>query len=286
MNASRTTLLSACTLVPVGLAAIAAASPSLLGGLFFLPQVGSDANSVENGFIQPADDALSGGGRDQSLQFGDNIFGTTRSDFLQGRLGTDILVGDNGDDVLMGGTEHFNPTNRDRAFGGAGRDVFLWAPGDGSDFFDGGPGFDTVVLGLAGEVVDGDVVFQVTTDQLAGDVFLDPVTNLPQIDVTNSPGFCNIVDDSDAGDAAAQLDALGLDNIVQFIIRAAADSFEAGEQDTDNGLRVSLHLRNVEAVVCATREGGAIEAFDLRTTPPTPIALEDILVDSVQAIVR
>ena len=113
-------------------------------------QIGADNNSIENPLVQPQDPALSGGGRDQTLQFGDVIFGSRRDDLQIGGLGTDILAGGRGDDVIIGGIEHFNPLNRDRAFGGLGNDIFIWKPGDGSDLWNGGPGLDVVVFGLIG----------------------------------------------------------------------------------------------------------------------------------------
>ena len=267
----------------LGLASSAWALTQTLPNLF----VGADSNSNLNPFVQPQDPALSGGGRDQSLQFGDVVFGSTGPDVLIGRLGVDVLVGSAGGDVLIGGTEHFNPLNRDRAFGGDGNDAFLWAPGDGSDFFDGGPGLDAVVFGLMGEVNDaGEVFFGVSNDQLAGNVFLDNITGLPSMNIINSPGFCQIIDDSSTPNAAAELDALNIDHLAQFVIRGLADSFEAGTQTEDNGLRVSLHLKDVEFVVCATREGGALEVLDLRTSPPTVVDRAAVPIPQLSAILR
>jgi len=51
-------------------------------------------------------------------------------------------------DLSTGGTEDFNPLNRDRAFGEDSDDVFMWAPGDGNDFFDGSQGNDVVIVGF------------------------------------------------------------------------------------------------------------------------------------------
>ena len=177
--------------------------------------------------------------------------------------------------MIIGGTEHFNPFNRDRAFGSGGNDAFLWSPGDGSDFFDGGEGVDALVLGLMGEIIDGQLQFVVSTDQQAGNVHIEPGTGLPLMDLTNSPGFCEVVDDSTSATSAAELDALDLDRIVRFFIRPVADAFEAGAQDNDNGLRVSLHLRDVEILVCTSRDGGTIEAFNLTVSPPQQIPLAE-----------
>lgn len=271
------------TLCLAGLAGSAIAAGIGVPNLF----LGADTNNFGNPFVQPQDPALSGGGRDQTQKFGDVMMGTPAADLLIGRLGTDVQFGGPSDDVLVGGTEHFNPENRDRSFGGAGDDTFLWSPGDGSDYFNGGPGSDVIVFGLMGELdANGDLVFKVTNDQQAGDVFINAITGLPRMDVTNSPGFCEIVDDSFSADAAAELDALGLDHLARFFIRAAADSFAAGDQSEDNGLRVTLHLVDVEYLVCATRDGGEIEAFDLTTQPPTPIRPGAIPIDAIGSIVQ
>ena len=199
------------------------------------------------------------------------LFGTKRDDIQIGRLGVDILIGDNGRDIQIGGLEHFTdgPNRSDRAFGGARQDIFLWKPGDGSDFFDGGRNDDAIVLGLVGEPgADGQPEFAVVNDGQAGVVFLDPHTGLPLVDVTNSPGFCPVIDARSRDGAAGQLTALGLDHLVQFVLRGVRDAFEAGGQNEDNGLRVTLHLKDVEYVVCASREGGVIEVIDLRQSPP------------------
>lgn len=246
---------------------------ALVGPLFPI-QIGADNNAVDNAFVQPQDPAESGGGRDQTQQFGDVMKGTRGDDLMIGRLGTDILFGANGNDVMVGGTEHFNPQNRDRAFGAKGDDVFLWAPGDGSDRFEGGPGLDTVIFGLIGETDEnGNVEFSVKNDGLAGDVFINPDTGLPLIDVTNSPGFCEIVDSSFSPEAADELAALGLDHLIRFLIRAEAQD---GSEDGDNGLRVTLHLRDVEYLVCTSENGGFVEAFDLRDAPATIVPLESL----------
>jgi hypothetical protein len=240
----------------------------LAGGLCLSPaaraelQIGADNNNAANPFVQPQDPALSGGGRDQSLQNGDILNGTPAADVQIGLLGIDLIHGGRGPDVQIGGPDPGAPNN-DRAFGGRGADVFLWQPGDGSDFFDGGLGADAVVFG---NIEIGDE---------PGVPFLDQDTGLPVIDVTNLGGFCEVIDGGDPDDAAA-LEELGLDHLVQFFARGPADSFEAGTQTTDNGLRVTLHLVGVEYAVCAVREGGAIEVFDLRVSPPAIISIDDI----------
>jgi Ca2+-binding RTX toxin-like protein len=242
--------------------------------------IGSDINDVSNALVQPQDPALAGNGIDQSLRAGDVLFGDlgpSLDDVLIGRIGVDVLLGGVGDDVLVGGTEHGHPENRDRAFGGPGNDVFLWAPGDGSDFFDGGDGIDTVALGLIGELENGQLVFRASGNQLAGDVFIDPATGRPLMSVTTSPGFCEVIDASTSASAASELAALDLTHLVRFFARNANAAFVAGTQSTDNGLRVTIHMRNVEVLVCASRAGGAIEAWNLTVSPPAPLPVASVL---------
>jgi hypothetical protein len=256
----------------------AAADPRLL--------IGADNNNPDNPLVQPADPAEAGGRRDQTLRFGDVLRGTKRDDLMIGRLGVDVLFGGRGADVMIGGPEHFFPVSSDRAFGDSGDDVFVWAPGDGSDLFDGGRGVDAVVLGLVGEVQDGVTVFDVEGDQRAGEVFVDPDTGLPQVAVFSSPGFCPVIDASSSVDSAEQLAALELDHLVQFVLRGRRDAFDAGDQDEDNGLRATLHLRDVEFLVCASRAGGIAEVLDLRDSPPTASSLEAVSSDRLRRHLR
>ncbi|GJL57011.1 MAG: hypothetical protein NPIRA02_41430 [Nitrospirales bacterium] len=242
----------------------------------------TDLNNKTNPTVQPQDPALSGDDRDQTLRSGDILRGTHKDDLIIGKLGPDILVGNYGNDVMIGGTEDFSPFNQDRAFGGHGRDIFMWAPGDGSDQFEGGKGADAVMFGLIGEIGDDqNITFAVdlpgTPDTGDSDpIFLSPKTNLPLMNASGSPGFCEIIDGSNADGGQAALDALNVDHLVKFFIRAAADTFESGAQNTDNGLRVTLHLKDVEVVVCTNREGGLIQAYDLTHVPAQPIDVDDI----------
>ena len=178
--------------------------------------------------------------------------------------------------MLIGGLEHFNPSNRDRAFGGWGSDIFIWKPGDGSDLFRGGHGQDAIVFGLTGENVDGHPAFEVVADQQAGELFIDETSGLPRVDVTNSPGFCEVVDENTSVEAAEELKALDLDHLVRFSIRGVRDAFEAGQQAEDNGLRVTLHLKDVEVLVCTNRDGGHIEILDLTSSPAHPVQLHEL----------
>ena len=101
--------------------------------------VGADNDVIGNGTIQPIP---SPPGADQSLKKSDQIEGGLGPDTLIGRLGSDVFKAGAGDDVIVGGTEGGQPApalpNSDIAYGEAGSDAFIWAPGDGSDAFVGG----------------------------------------------------------------------------------------------------------------------------------------------------
>ncbi len=279
----KTKLIKQTVVSIVAVSALAASSVSMAGKNHYRElntQIGADNNSFQNPIVQPQDPALTGGGRDQSLRFGDVLLGGYYDDLLIGGLGVDILAGNRGNDILIGGLEHFTENDsegrpigrQDRAFGGRGNDIFLWKPGDASDFFDGGKGTDVIAFGLVGENKDGDVAFEVVNDGKAGDVYINQQTYLPMIDVSNSPGFCEVIDKSTSPEARQELNKLGLDHLVRFVIRGVRNSFEAGVQTEDNGVRVTLHLNDVEVLICTNRDGGLIEVTDLTSKPPRLIA--------------
>jgi hypothetical protein len=99
--------------------------------------IGADDDNVDNGTIQPIPAPP-----DQSLKKTDLLNGGLGPDTIVGRLGSDVIRGGAGDDVMVGGTEGGQPApalpNSDIAYGDAGSDAFIWAPGDGSDAFVGG----------------------------------------------------------------------------------------------------------------------------------------------------
>lgn len=230
--------------------------------------VGKDQSQFRNPFIQPQDPAQSGGNRDQTLQYGDILVGTARSDIMIGGLGPDIIFGEGGDDLIIGGGEGSNPFSRDRIFAGEGDDIVVWSPGDGTDFLDFGRGADTLVIGILA-IQDGDTLsFPLNNSQRFVFPFLDNVTGLPLVDALNSTGFCEILDDSDSKETAEGLATLEVDQVIRFVIRDIRNDFERGVQIVDNGLRVSLHIKNLEFLVCANRNGKALEYIDLQTNPP------------------
>ena len=247
-----------------------------------VPTVGSDQNALF-GVDSNVSDFLaanrgSNGGGDQSLQAGDALIGTDESDLLIGAIGIDVLIGNGDDDVLIGGTEDFNPFNRDRGFGGDGDDVFIWAPGDGNDFFDGGEGSDVLMLGVIGELRDADgseagaPFFNVSPPTANGSqdfdgIFIDPSNGLPIVNVAGGPGFCSVVDGSTDSAEQDELNALGLDHLVRFTLRGPA----ADSSNPDTGLRIAMHILNTEFLVCGSETAGELVVLDLTTSPPTPV---------------
>jgi len=240
-----------------------------------------------------------GGSPNQSLRAGDVLQGGVADDVVIGGLGVDVLLGNKGDDILIGGTEDFNSSvdgdnlladNRDRAIGGEGDDTFIWTPGDGSDFFDGGEGTDVVVFGILGELrdasqnTDGAPFFAVNPPGSDGSqdfdgVFLDAANNTPIVSVSTSPGFCSVIDQALN---AAELELLDLDKLVRFSLRNLANGFDSGAQNEDDGLRVAVSLKNTEYLVCTKRDvtenGGTdnIEVIDLRGDIATLASVDDL----------
>ncbi len=272
----------------------------------YTPITGNDLNTRAHRLLadNPGGPA---GATNQSLRATDVLYGTPGDDLIIGGLGADVLVGGEGDDILIGGTEDFNASvdgdnrgadNRDRAFGGAGNDTFIWAPGDGSDFFDGGEGIDVVIFGVIGEQKNaagetaGAPFFAVNAAGTPGSndfdgIFVDAY-HQPTVKVSDSPGFCSLVD---RAAHASALEALGIDQIVRFSLRSIANQFDAGARTDDDGLRVSVSLKNTEFLVCTRRDmtsDGAlanVEVLDLRSGVPVAASLTD-LPAPVQALIR
>jgi hypothetical protein len=271
----------------------------------FAIQVGSDLNSKSNPLLS-LNSGGPGGSSNQSLRAGDILYGNENDDLLIGGLGVDVLFGEAGDDILIGGTEDFNSSvdgdelgsdNRDRAFGQEGNDLFVWTPGDGSDFFDGGEGIDVVVFGIVGELRDakglslGAPFFNVNPGGEGSKDFDGIYTDengQPKIRVSNTPGYCSFVDTQVYADELAELE---LDQIVRFTIRNIANAFDAGERSDDDGLRVAVSLKNTEYVVCTRRdfdeEAGLNNVTVLKISSGIPVAADiSDLPEYIQALIQ
>lgn len=223
------------------------------------PQVliGADDDNVDNGTIQPIPAPP-----DQSLKKTDLLHGGLGPDTIIGRLGSDLIKGGAGSDVMVGGTEGGQPApalpNSDVAYGEAGSDAFIWAPGDGSDAFIGGdaakpkkkkgkkgkkvkkpkPEVDTLVIGnlLLTDDLSTPQLFQTEFGRLPRVFSSDkgvptPLGGNPPRN-PNLTGLCEIV---------AAPPGLGFNYLVRFF-------------GSPGNLAVTIRTKGVEQVICPTAD--------------------------------
>jgi hypothetical protein len=210
---------------------------------------GPDNDNTANPLIQPPGTAAN-----QSLNNTDIQLGGPGNDVLIGLQGSDVQLGQGGDDILVGGTEQFVTPNSDIQFGGPGDDVSIWAPGDGSDFFEGGPGRDAQVFGVIDRDPDNIPILTGGTPGFP--------RGIPTANVTESPGFCTLEQVPAASD-------LGYEFLVRFFVRATG------------ALAVTIRLVDVEQVFCTSREGGQIIFADLKRAQPQ---FEVVSLDQVERL--
>lgn len=253
---------SVAALVALALA-IAVAGPAQLtqaalieGSIFPDVLVGRDDDNQENPIIQPE------GAVNQSLNNTDVLEGEFSNNVLIGLLGSDVMRASFGDDILVGGTEQGTPPNSDIMFGDFGHDVSIWAPGDGSEAFMGGPGIDAEVFG----VIDRD---ENNVPTLTGQARGFP-NGIPTADLTGSPGFCTVERVADP--------SLGYEFLVRFFVRATGN------------LAVTVRPADVEQAFCTSEAGGAITFADLTQENPefVEVSVDDVeqLNPLVAAIIR
>lgn len=220
---------------------------------------GHDDDNTADTEIQPP-----GVTANQSLNNADLMDGQGGNDVMIGLLGSDTMLGGQGDDVMVGGTEQGQAPNSDVMLGGTGNDVAVWAGGDGSDLFDGGPGnFDALVFGTI-DKVDGIPVISPATGKYRD-------TGLPTANVTGQGGFCRI-------ERVADPVERGFDFLVRFFSRATGT------------LLVTVRTRDVEQLFCTSEAGGAITYADLTVAEPqfVEVSLDEVarLNRTVRAIIR
>ncbi|EDX82789.1 Bacterial pre-peptidase C-terminal domain family [Synechococcus sp. PCC 7335] len=124
-----------------------------------------DSNSQSSGGTIGGDDLLFGGDGD------DRLGGKAGNDWLLGNKGQDALWGDHGDDVFFGGEGDDILTGDDYS-GGTGADIFVLAPGYGTDTItDFGNGGDRILLlgGLTFEDIDFQIVGKDTLIQFGSE---------------------------------------------------------------------------------------------------------------------
>jgi RTX calcium-binding nonapeptide repeat (4 copies) len=220
---------------------------------------GHDDDNTADVEIQP-----DGVTANQSLNNADLIEGLGGHDVMIGLLGSDTMLGGPGDDVMIGGTEQGQQPNSDVEIGGTGNDIAIWAGGDGSDLFDGGPGHtDALVFGTI-DKVDGIPVISAATGKYRD-------TGLPTANVTGQGGFCRL-------DRVADPIERGFDFLVRFFSRA------------NGSLLVTVRTHDVEQLFCTSEAGGAITYADLTAAEPelVEVSLDDVarLNRTVSAIIR
>jgi hypothetical protein len=221
--------------------------------------IGLDDDNVDDPEIQPE-----GVAANQSLNNADLIEGLGGHDVLIGLLGSDTIDGGPGDDVIIGGTEQGQAPNSDVQIGNRGNDVAIWAGGDGSDLFDGGPGnFDALVFGTIDRVNNVPVLSAATGK------YRD--TGLPTANVTGQGGFCRL-------ERVADPLGRGFEFLVRFFSRATGN------------LLVTVRTRDVEQVFCTSETGGAVTFADLTAAEAqlVEVSLDEVadLNRTVRAIIR
>jgi hypothetical protein len=190
--------------------------------------VGADNDNADNTAIQdPAVTAK------QHLDNTDLVRGGNGRDLLIGRTGDDVLLGENSSDILIGGLEGGTAPipNSDVILGGSGDDINIWAPGDGSDLWDGEVGKDVIILSqvvnTAGEVTQFDFNGR----------------KVPQVTIDNRPQFSCTVERSPA------IDGLNVDAVVRF--------FAGGN------LAVTIRLSGTEQVLCPSPNVGTVNVANI-----------------------
>jgi len=241
----------------VGLAALSPGTAALLqGGNRAQVLIGRDDDNVDNPVIQPA-----GVAANQSLNNTDVILGEDNNDVLIGLLGNDVINGEAGKDIIVGGTEQGAAPNSDVMFGGTGKDVNVWAPGDGSDAFLGDEGKDALVFGVIDRENNVPTLSPPRRDFPRG---------VPTAEVTGSPGFCTI--------EKVTQQSLGYEFLARFFVRATGN------------LAVTIRVTDVEQVFCTSEAGGAITFADLTRNHPEfveiPANQVDDLNETVDRIIR
>jgi hypothetical protein len=196
--------------------------------------IGRDDDNISNPPIQPA-----GVAANQSLNNADVLNGAGGNDVLLGLLGSDVLRGGFGNDILVGGPEGGSSfPNSDIMYGDQDNDVAIWAPGDGSDAFLGGTGFDALVFG----VTDRANGVPTLTGQAHGFPF-----GIPTANVSGQGGFCTL----ERADPSS-----GYEWLVRFFVRATGN------------LAVTVRVADVEQVFCTSQAGGQITYADLTGDEP------------------
>jgi hypothetical protein len=142
-------------------------------------------------------------------------------------------------------------------FGGPDNDVNLWAPGDGSEAFIGGPGLDAVVFGAT----DRDAIPDPTTGVRLPTLFFGVdgfPQGIPTADISGLLQHCTV----------ERSPSPGYDHLVRF--RAPAGT-----------IIVTVRVSGVEQFFCPSKDGAGIAFADL--TLPSP-AFVDVALQEVETL--
>lgn len=156
----------------------------------------------------------------------DLVAGGAGNDRLSGGAGSDVLAGNAGNDWLEGGAGNdalIDGLGSDRLFGGAGNDWFfatkaqiLGGNGNDIDRFDGGAGFDTLVLLLPDQQTRAAVQADIAAHFVSGHAFTFggmnlTITGIEKIVLTTEFGFADVpLPAGDLGERIHQADLFGL----------------------------------------------------------------------------
>jgi hypothetical protein len=188
--------------------------------------VGADNDNATNTFIQPANVAAK-----QHLDNTDVLLGGQRGDLLIGMKGSDVIESGASSDILVGGVERGVAPNSDVLSSGSGNDINIWAPGDGSDLYLGGSGWDTHIS--APLVLDGERVA----------LFHAGNRQVPHVSIDSKPQFTCTVER-----VPAEL-GLGFGYITRFF--------------ANGNLAVTIRLEDVEQVLCPSPNAGKVQVARL-----------------------
>jgi Ca2+-binding RTX toxin-like protein len=219
--------------------------------------IGSDEDRQDNAAIQ------AGAVANQSLNRTDVISGGAGNDVMFGLNGNDVIDGGPGADIILGGPDGGaapgGPPNSDIMFGGRDDDVNLWAPGDGSEAFLGGPGRDALVFGTTDREGVADPATGVRLPTLLSGVPGFP-QGIPTANVSGQTNFCTI-DDSPVAP-------------YQYLVRFRGAA---------GNIIVTVRVADVEQVFCS--QGGAITFADLTGPAPTFVLVSQADVETLNPLV-
>jgi hypothetical protein len=195
--------------------------------------VGLDNDNADNEFIQPP-----GVTAKQHMDKTDVLFGRENADLLIGKLGSDTLLAGEGPDILVGGPERGSvDPNSDVLVGEEGRDINIWAPGDGSEAFIGNEGHDTMVFAPFVLRDNGNLKLE----RFEG-------RKIPRVDIDGQAGItCEIV-------RVPASERLGAQFLARFLV--------------NDNLIVTVRQKDVEQVLCTSPREGWATVADLSERHP------------------